>query len=647
MNTTNNLELRLTMKTATQPRTPARYARMKSLAVVSLALLSAVAARADYLSTVLASHPVGYWPLNLAAETNKNSVTHNYIATDLSGNGNFGDYINIAPKNGQNTNGPSIYINNSVIFDGATTYVDLSVGSNTALLNIVGPITMEAWVQAAIPQNQYGLILSKGYDLTQMVDDIDLHIISTDGSHTAYYYWGGIYTSYNDLGQQSAQGAATTTNWQHVVATWNQISGTNGLWSLYINGLLMVTNKAVGPALYAPPFEQGFPFVGTWAIGNGTADGATSGRLFTGNLSHLALYTNALTAAEVQKHYEIGMYGAVLTPYERVVRAGHPVGYWPLDLASDTNKNATTGNYIAEDLSGNQNFGDYVQISPKNGQSAAGPSAYIPNAVTFDGASTYVDLSVGNSTPLLNVVGPITMEAWVQATIPQKKYGLILSKGYDLDQMVDDIDLHIISDQDSDFQTYYYWGGIYTSYNNLGQQSAQGAPTSTNWQHVVATWNQISGIDGLWSLYTNGVLATTNLAVGPALYAPPFEQGFEFVGTWAIGNGTASGATSGRQFQGNLSHVALYTNALTAAEVMTHYTVGVYGLPSLSVAHGASGSVVISWADSVSTLFELQQSTAIGGSWSQVGTPVQHVNSSYQVTLTPGTGSAFYRLSLP
>jgi hypothetical protein len=176
---------------------------------------------------------------------------------------------------------------------------------------VVGPISMEAWVQATIPQNsgQYGLILSKGYDLLQDVDDIDLHIISTDGSYTAYYYWGGIYTSWNGLTQQSAQGAPTTTNWQHVVATWNQISGTNGLWSLYVNGVLMVTNQAVGPALYAgPPYLQGHAFVDPWAIGNGTADGGY-GRLFSGNLCQVALYTNALTAAEVLTHYQVGIYG--------------------------------------------------------------------------------------------------------------------------------------------------------------------------------------------------------------------------------------------------------------------------------------------------------------------------------------------------
>jgi hypothetical protein len=141
-------------------------------------------------------------------------------------------------------------------------------------------------------------------------------------------------------------------------------------------------------------------------------------------------------------------------------------------------------------------------------------------------------------------------------------------------------------------------------------------------------------------------LAVSNTAVGPALYAPPFEQGFAFTDPWAIGNGTADGGTSGRLFTGNLTHIALYTNALTAAEVLAHYEVGIYGLPVLSVAHGVSGSVVVSWADSVSTVFGLQESTTVKGPWSGVTVTPQIVNSRYQVTLTPGPSSAFYRLSL-
>ena len=619
---------------------------MMFLAVSGFVLISAAVARADYQSQVLASHPVGYWPLNPAVDTQIDPRSGSYIATDLSGHGNFGNYMNINPTKGQSSGGPSGFITNSITFSGVNTYVDLGVGEHTGLLDVVGAITMEAWVQATIPQQsgQYGLILSKGYDLAQMVDDIDLHIISTDSNYTNYYYWGGIYTSYESLNQQAAQGAPVTTNWQHVVSTWAPISGRDGLWSLYVDGELAATNAAVGPALYAPPYEQGFEFTDPWAIGNGTADGG-SGRLFSGKLSHVALYTNALTAREVLTHYNLGVYGTTNAPvsaYTSGVLASHPVGYWPLNLAVDTKIDSSTGNYIAADLSGHGNFGHYINISPGNGQSAGGPSEYMTNSVVFNGASTFVDLSVGENTALLDVVGAITMEAWVQATIPQEggQYGLILAKGYDLAQMVDDIDLHIIS-TDSNYTNYYYWGGVYSSYDGLNQQAAQGAPVTTNWQHVVATWAPVSGRNGLWSLYVDGALAATNAAVGPALFAPPYEQGSPFTDPWAIGNGTADGG-SGRLFSGKLSHVALYTNALSAADVLAHYNLGLYGTatlaaPVLSVARGATGTVVISWTvagytlQSAASLTSPTWADAAGGA----GTPV---------TVTIGSGTQYFRL---
>jgi hypothetical protein len=127
----------------------------------------------------------------------------------------------------------------------------------------------------------------------------------------------------------------------------------------------------------------------------------------------------------------------VWADYQATVLADHPVGYWPLDLTVDTNIDSTTGDYIAADLSGNGNYGDYISISP--GQLTAGPSAYIPYGATFDGSSAYVDLSVGSNTARLNFGGRITMEAWVQTTF-DTLYNLsyiqqsVIAKGEDFSQ---------------------------------------------------------------------------------------------------------------------------------------------------------------------------------------------------------------------
>ncbi len=68
--------------------------------------------------------------------------------------------------------------------------------------------------------------------------------------------------------------------------------------------------------------------------------------------------------------------------------------------------------------------------------------------------------------------------------------------------------------------------------------------------------------------------------------------------------------------------------------------------PVLSVKPGVSGSVTISWPVSVTTLLELQESATLLGPWSNVGVSPIIVGSENQVTVTPGTSTAFFRLSL-
>jgi hypothetical protein len=83
---------------------------------------------------------------------------------------------------------------------------------------------------------------------------------------------------------------------------------------------------------------------------------------------------------------------------------------------------------------------------------------------------------------------------------------------------------------------------------------------------------------------------------------------------------------------------------LTASNFVYSYTTP----PILSVAPGGiAGSANITWPISVSTLFQLQQSPALSGPWTKVTAPVI-VNSQIrnQVTLTPGTSTSYYRLSL-
>ena len=226
---------------------------------------------------MLNDQPIAYYPLYL---TNTTEV-------DASGNGNDGVYVNIFPGF-NNVPGPSPYITNAVSFDGASTYVDLGSGSNPSLLNFGGRITLEAWVQAA-STSVNGYILGKGYDSTTNASEIVLRCPG-DG-----VYEGGTHNTTTDA---HARGGTVTTNWVHLVCA---SDGTN--WNLYLNGGLVATTPDTVGALNFPT---------PWAIGDGTADGGS--RIFTGNITQAALYTNGLSAQRVLAHYFSGIYGTTNPP---------------------------------------------------------------------------------------------------------------------------------------------------------------------------------------------------------------------------------------------------------------------------------------------------------------------------------------------
>lgn len=251
--------------------------------IVSALMLTVSVACADYHSTVLNDHPLAFYPINSTVDPAGTT------ATDLSGNGNNGTYNGTDPQF-NTVPGPSPFIPDALMFDGFTSFVDLSTGPNTSILNFGGTITMEAWVQPVSPtvgSSPPADILGKGYDGTNEMT------LRADGG----YYFGGTYN--NNTGGGGASGGQQTTNWTYLVSTYD---GTN--WNLYVNTRLVGQGSdAVGAINFTAP----------WAIGDGTTAtaGGNSGdvRFFQGNLTEVAIYTNALTPAQVLNHFCVGELG--------------------------------------------------------------------------------------------------------------------------------------------------------------------------------------------------------------------------------------------------------------------------------------------------------------------------------------------------
>jgi fibronectin-binding autotransporter adhesin len=254
---------------------------VRFLATVALVLTAVITARADYQSTVLADHPLAFYPINSSVDPSGQT------ATDLSGNGNNGTYNGTDPEF-NTVPGPSSFIPTALFFDGFTSFVDLSTGSNPTLLNFSNQITMEAWVQPASPTVGSGPpadILGKGYDGTN-----EMTLRAQGG-----FYYGGAYNG----AEHRAFGGVETTNWTYLVSTYD---GTN--WNLYVNGALVQASTDSTGAI---------DFTAPWAIGNGTTStaGGNSGdlRFFNGNLTEVAIYTNGLTPAQVLNHFYFGELG--------------------------------------------------------------------------------------------------------------------------------------------------------------------------------------------------------------------------------------------------------------------------------------------------------------------------------------------------
>jgi len=219
------------------------------------------------------------------------------------------------------------------------------------------------------------------------------------------------------------------------------------------------------------------------------------------------------------------------TAYQTLVLGDNPLAYYALNPGAD-------GTGTAPDLTGNGNNGQASGIV-----AGTGPSQFITNAAYFNGAAS-IDLSGGANSNLLNFSGPITLEAWVQPS-SSSLFGDIVAKGYDSSTYAE-----IVLRVNGPYGANYY--------GSSGSVGENGGVQSTNWTYMV-----VSSDGTNCSLYQNGVLVAQGADANGAVL---------FSDDWVIGNGSSAGNT--RFFNGNISQVAIYNQGLTAAQVLTHFYIG-------------------------------------------------------------------------
>lgn len=236
-------------------------------------LLWAGIASAAYPDVIL-NEPglISYWRMDDSGTT----------VTDSAG-GNNGTLVNgpVPQLSGALSVGPNL----AVGFDGADDHAIL----NASALGTPASITIEAWVRIdeSKASGHYHTVVTNSRD--DLNDGFIIYINSMDRASATF---SGSPTDFGDVG-----GTTVLTHgvWYHVAATFDDDAD---VVRLYINGVEEASAPWAGPIFYDPAREL--------RLGAQVKALNESLRYLNGRLDEVAIYSRALTAAEIQEHVQIG-----------------------------------------------------------------------------------------------------------------------------------------------------------------------------------------------------------------------------------------------------------------------------------------------------------------------------------------------------
>ncbi len=497
--------------------------------------------------------------------------------------------------------------------DTAATYrgvADADGGSPTtipfnAALNPSSSFTIEYWIKPTV--NGFGNAQCpfhnrastqpngngnrSGWDFFQRDQSVGFNwrLFNGNGSGKVFDLTGGPYT----VGQ-----------WTHIVAVYNSSVPSA---TLYENGVVVASSSTPNGA-YAPKT------VGDMAIGsysNPSLNDNGYENAFTGSMDEVAIYGTALSGATVLSHYQNGTNALRGTPYETLIAASSPLGYWRLDEAPhDIATNSGTLGSSAAGVNGNT-------LSVPGPQSPAYLGFEANNqAKTFDGVSSYIEL---NNPAGMNLTGAGSLEAWVTPAAALNFEAYILGHGGNADFSLEDA-LRI---ENNSYQILSYDGSNHEAASDATPDLGTGT-----WVHMVGTYN---GTD--WKLYRNGILVGTTTDATGFLAVNNANWSIGARGRWHTAYGIQAGAPfPDRAFTGGIDEAAFYAYAMSDSRVAAHYSAGVLGAHPLTITPSGA-NVIISWPAGT-----LQGADFVTG-------PYTDIVASSPLT-TPATAKKYYRIRL-
>ena len=407
--------------------------------------------------------------------------------------------------------------NTASTFNGSST---ASVSTN-ASQPAPDTFTTEAWVKTTSTSG--GKIIGFGDAPSGSSASYDRHVYMDNAGHI----WFGVYAG--AVQTVNSAGAYNDGQWHQVVAS----LGANGM-RLDVDGKRVAQRTDV---------TAGQPYSGYWRIGgdnvNGWTNKPTSGYL-NGVIDEVAVYPAVLTPLQVAAHYVAsGRVSPVKTAptdaYGAAVDQAGPDLYWRVGEASGT---------TAADASINASAGTYRAGVTFGAPGAVGGTT--DTAVTFDGSSGSLSSNAqfGNPTTY-------SEELWFSTTTTNG--GKLIGFGDNQTALSSNYDRHVYLENNGRL-TFGVWAG---------QQTKITSPLAYNdgkWHHMVATQSSAGMV-----LYVDGAVVGTN----------PLTSAQNFAGYWKVGGDTPWGSQP--YFAGKIDEVAVYSTALSAAAVASHYALGSSG----------------------------------------------------------------------
>ncbi|PWU16452.1 MAG: hypothetical protein C5B50_13470 [Verrucomicrobia bacterium] len=614
-----------------------------------LLLAGTVAQGQPYSNAVMSLGPAAYWPLSETTQPPFGS----YVATNLGSAGA------VAPgyyESWYQTSGSTFYETNHIVHvagpigggspdqalvcgnaNGQGQYLAVPRTTNGVFnpaTTIQAPFTVELWAMTTNLTAGLRPMVTQGRSSVMGDASVGYNNVFAGfglGQFQGFFYFQLYCTNANaNGGPELDMKGITVSNWYHIAVSFDGTTET-----MYSNGVYVTSATAT---LNAAGLRYVPDLVNPLIIGSGNAAPTGSGGTeWSGFLGEVAIYPTALSQPQIANHYAAA---STSDNYAAAVQADGPTYFFRMNEPPMTSYPSPTSYPTAT------NYGAMGAVAnglyqPGTTPGVAGPSysgfGGSSRAVAFNGLYGGVDIGNGSLNANLNPTNhqPVSVAAWFRANPVDSRFQEIASHG--------DAGWRLAFNGNNGSSSTAPWDTHWNPGNGPELGGVNLADVLTNGFMVNdGNWHMAVGVsDGTTNgLYVDGALFKTGTAVGnitgSTLDALIGGSPNHTVPTY---NG---GAANIRYFDGEIAHVAFWTNSLTAAQVSQLY--GAAGVAP-SIIQGPPSSMTVNAGTFVSIPVLVHGSAPLSYQWYKIGSGAVGGQTTASLTFNPvalGNAGTYY-----